>query len=83
MLSLEMLNVAIGVIFIYLLLSLICSALNEFIEAKLKLRAVDLEQGIRELLNDPNGATFAKKIYNHPLVTVYLEVIIMLVKSGM
>lgn len=68
MLGLEMLDVAIGVIFVYLLLSLICSALNEFIEAKLKLRAVDLEQGIRELLNEPNGADFVKKVYDHPLI---------------
>lgn len=64
----EMLDVAIGIIFIYLLLSLICSALHEFIEAKLKLRAVDLEQGIRELLNDPSGSEFVKKIYEHPLI---------------
>ena len=52
MLSFEMLDVAIGMILVYLLISLACTALNELIEAKLKLRAVDLEQGIRELLND-------------------------------
>lgn len=65
---LEMLDVAIGVIFVYLLLSLVCSALNEFIEGFLKLRAVDLEQGIRELLNDPNGRHLANKLYNHHLI---------------
>lgn len=68
MLSLEMLDVAIGMIFIYLLISLICSAINEFIEAKLKLRAVDLEQGIRELLNDYDGKGLTKDIYNHSLI---------------
>jgi hypothetical protein len=29
----ELLNIAIGLIFIYLVLSLICSAINEIIEA--------------------------------------------------
>lgn len=68
MLGLEMLDVAIGVIFVYLLISLICSAVNELIEAKLKLRAVDLEQGIRGLLNDPDGSKFTKSLYDHPLI---------------
>ena len=66
MLSLEMLDVAIGMIFVYLLISLICTAINEFVEAKLKLRAVDLEQGIRILLNSDQGLT--EKIYKHPLI---------------
>lgn len=48
------LQVAIGMIFFYLLLSLICSALNEMIEAVLNNRANDLEHGIRRLLDDPN-----------------------------
>lgn len=69
MLSLEMLDVVIGIIFIYLLLSLICTSVNEAIEAKLKLRAVDLEQGIRKLLNDPDGKGIVTKVYNHPLVS--------------
>ena len=69
MLSLEMLDVVIGIIFIYLLLSLICTSVNEAIEAKLKLRAVDLEQGIRKLLNDPKGTGIVSAVYNHPLVS--------------
>ncbi len=68
MFGLEMLDVAIGVIFIYLLLSLISSAVNELIEAWMKMRAVDLEHGIRELLNDPKGTGLAQQLYNHPLV---------------
>ncbi|MDQ2710934.1 MAG: hypothetical protein M3Y72_06075 [Acidobacteriota bacterium] len=50
------LEVAIGMIFFYLLLSLICSALNEIIEAGLQNRANDLEHGIRRLLDDPDPA---------------------------
>lgn len=69
MLSLEMLDVAIGMIFVYLLISLICTAINEMVESKLKLRAVDLEQGIRELLKDYNGTGLAMRLYQHPLVS--------------
>jgi len=68
MFGLEMLDLAIGIIFIFLLLSLICSALNELLEAWLKNRAANLEKGIRELLSDPDGTAMAEKLYNHPLV---------------
>lgn len=60
-----MIEVAIGVIFVYLLVSLLCSALNELIEAWLKYRARYLEQGIRKLLSDPG---LADQFFNHPLV---------------
>jgi hypothetical protein len=62
------LDVAIGLTFVYLLLSLLCSAFNEMIEARLKMRASDLERGIRELLNDPTGNDLVKRLYEHPLV---------------
>lgn len=66
-----MLNVAIGIIFIYLLLSLISTAVNEIIENFLKARATNLERGIRELLQSKPGegeADLTKLLYNHPLV---------------
>lgn len=50
------LELAIGMIFFYLLLSLVCSALNEIVEAWLKNRAADLENGIRRLLDDESQA---------------------------
>ena len=62
------LDVAIGLVFIFLLLSLICSAVNEMIEAFLKMRAANLQQGIREFLYDKDGNGLAKDIYNHPLI---------------
>jgi hypothetical protein len=67
------LDVAIGMIFVYLLLSLICSAANEVIEAWLRNRATDLERGLRELLSDPSGNGLVAKIYNHPLVSGLFE----------
>jgi len=59
------LEVAIGIVFVYLLLSLVCSALNEMIEAALRNRAKDLEKGIRSLLaNEKLGDEF----YKHALI---------------
>jgi len=62
------LDVAIGLVFIFLLLSLICSAINEIIESRLKMRAADLEKGIRGFLHDQDGTGLAQQIYTHPLV---------------
>jgi len=60
-----LLEVGIGVIFVYLLLSLLCSAFSELIEAFAKHRARDLEIGIGKLLSDPG---LAEAFFNHPLV---------------
>jgi len=46
------LEVIIGMIFVYLLLSLLCSAVAEYIESLLGFRASDLRKGIELLLND-------------------------------
>ena len=64
--TMDLLDVAIGVIFLYLLMSLVCSAVVELIEMMLQYRARDLEHGIRELLDDPS---LVKAFYDHPLVT--------------
>jgi hypothetical protein len=64
----EILDVAIGMIFVYLLLSLICSSVNELIERQLKNRATDLQQGIRELLDDKTGEGLVKELYEHGMV---------------
>jgi hypothetical protein len=62
-------DVAIGLIFVFLLLSLICSAANELIEMVLKKRARNLEKGIAELIGDPTTTKeFLTAIYQHGLV---------------
>jgi len=61
-----MLDVAVGMIFVYLLLSLICSAFNELLETRLKNRAGDLEKGIKGLLGPNTG--LVDKLYNHGLI---------------
>jgi hypothetical protein len=68
MFSSSVIEVAIGLSFIFLLLSLICSAIVELIESVLKNRATDLERGIRELFNQDGGGQLAAKFYNHPLI---------------
>jgi hypothetical protein len=62
----ELLDVVIGMVFIFLLLSLICSALNELLETRLKNRARDLEKGITGLLGNNTG--LVDKLYNHGLI---------------
>jgi hypothetical protein len=60
-----MLEVVIGMIFVYLLMSLLCSAFSELIASIFKFRAKGLEKGIKRLLSDPQ---LSKQFFNHPLV---------------
>jgi hypothetical protein len=69
------LDVAIGVIFIYLLLSILCTAANEWVAAVTRRRGEMLRKGIQQLLeNQPTrgeGDTdaFLREFYKHPLIT--------------
>ncbi|MFL9842815.1 hypothetical protein [Flavobacterium rhizosphaerae] len=63
------LEIVIGLIVIFILISTICSAIREGIESILKTRAAYLEQGIRQLLNDKTGTRLAKDFFNHPLIS--------------
>src|SRR5579859_884895 len=62
----ELLDVAIGMAFVFLLLSLICSSLNELLETRLRNRAGDLANGVKELLGRDTG--LVEKLYNHGLI---------------
>jgi hypothetical protein len=64
----NILDVAIGLALIFLLLSLVASGVREAVEAVIKSRAVELERGIRTLLNDPRGEHVARAFYEHPLI---------------
>ncbi|MFN8570812.1 MAG: hypothetical protein U0132_02070 [Gemmatimonadaceae bacterium] len=64
----EVLDVLIGLAFIYLLLSLVASAVREGLESILKARAVHLERAIREMLDDTSQDGLVAQLYNHPLV---------------
>jgi hypothetical protein len=62
------LEVATGVIFIFLSLSLVCTAANELIASVAAWRAKNLAQGIRNLLNYKDNTELLKGLYNHPLI---------------
>src|SRR5713226_6249121 len=64
----SILDVAIGMIFVYLFLSLICSALNEGIASLINKRGNILFEGIKNLLNDPKFTGLAQQLYTHGLV---------------
>jgi hypothetical protein len=72
MFNTTIIDVAIGIIFVYLLLSLISSAAHEMIEYWLKKRSSDLERGVRELLTKEDGSDpgqLVEKLYNHGMVS--------------
>jgi hypothetical protein len=56
-------DVLIGLFFLYFVLSLACSALNELIAQLINLRARTLEAGVRNLLGDEE---LAKDFFDHP-----------------
>lgn len=64
----QILEVATGMIFIFLLVSVVCSAVREGIEALIKTRAAYLENGIRKLLHDNTATGLANSLYSHPLI---------------
>jgi hypothetical protein len=59
------LDIAIGLMLMYLVLSLVCTVINEFIATKLKLRAASLESGLKQLLDDP---TVRNAFYSNGLI---------------
>lgn len=62
------LDVALGLMFAFLMVSLVTSALTETIASAAKWRANTLLQGVKELLNDPQFNGLALSIYNHAAV---------------
>ncbi len=59
------LDVAIGLVLMYVLLSLVCTVVNEFIASQLSLRSKSLSGALREMLDDP---AVRAAFYNHGLV---------------
>ena len=64
----SILEVAIGIIFVYLFISLICSSINEGIASLMNKRGKNLFEGIKNLLNDPQFTGLAQQLYTHGLV---------------
>lgn len=64
----DILEVATGIVFVFVLLSTICSSVREGLEGWFKTRASYLEFGIRELLQDRKGEGLARELFEHPLI---------------
>ncbi len=65
-------NIGIGLIFIYLLLSLLASEIQEIISSILELRAKRLNQGIQTLLSDTKlseNSKITNLLYKHSLIS--------------
>src|SRR5213596_117827 len=62
------LDTAIGLIFVFLVVSLVVSAANELLAALFKWRANNLFLGIRQLLQDASVTGLVTRFYEHPLI---------------
>jgi hypothetical protein len=61
----SMLDIAVGVVFIFLLLSVFASTINELILSLFNMRGKELLLGIQTLLNDKSVTGLVQKVYNH------------------
>ena len=59
-----MLDVAFGLVFHYVTLSLVCSSIQELVAGLLGLRSRNLRRGIETMV----GNEYAKALYDHPLI---------------
>ena len=66
MFGLEALDIGLGLIFVYLLLSLVCTAATELISGILRLRARTLVLGLNNMFRD---SQFTKTFLAHPLIS--------------
>ncbi|HTY01445.1 MAG TPA: hypothetical protein VMG09_15585 [Bacteroidota bacterium] len=62
------LDAVVGLVFVYLLLSIICTAANETIASMFSLRGRTLFRGVTNLLADKQIGGLEKLLYDHPLV---------------
>ncbi|HXC06211.1 MAG TPA: hypothetical protein VNZ86_15745 [Bacteroidia bacterium] len=64
----QFIEVGIGIVFIFLLMSIFVSGINELIASILSNRGKQLKEAITLALNDPINKDWAEKLYNHPLI---------------
>ena len=69
----QILDIALGLVFVYLVLSLACTALNELLAGVFNSRGKALCAALRELLADPQQPKLADQFFAHPLVAKLFE----------
>ena len=65
MFGMQVLDIAVGMIFIYLMLSFVCTAGTELVASILRLRAKTFAEGISKLLHDDK---IEREFFEHPLI---------------
>jgi predicted nucleic acid-binding Zn-ribbon protein len=75
MLNSTILEVIIGLVFLYLIFSLLATFVNEVISTFLKFRSKHLKKAIQNMMNDKDGKGIAlfEKFNDHPLIRSYIE----------
>jgi hypothetical protein len=69
------LDVILGLVFVYLLLAIMCTTINEWLAGVLNTRSINLASGVRQLLDkqaevkDGNEDAFLQMFYAHPLIS--------------
>jgi len=69
------LDVILGLVFVYLLLAIMCTTINEWLAGVLNTRSTNLSAGIKQLLDkqaqvkDGDEDAFLKMFYDHPLIS--------------
>jgi hypothetical protein len=68
MFGLPVIEVAIGLVFAYVLLSILCTFVSEWFARLVKLRSRNLNRALKLLLADPNMNGLAKEVMDHHLI---------------
>jgi hypothetical protein len=63
----QIIEIITGLIFIYLILSLLGTTINELIAGILHLRGKNLKKSLSYMLSDPDNKELLDKFSNHPL----------------
>jgi hypothetical protein len=68
------LDVILGLVFVYLLLAIMCTTINEWLAGILKTRSTNLASAIKQLLDAQPGTggaavSFLQQFYDHPLIS--------------
>jgi hypothetical protein len=68
MLSMPIIEIAIGLVFTFVLLSILCSIINEWVANIMSLRSKNLKENVARLLSDPKMEGLSTKVLAHPLI---------------
>jgi hypothetical protein len=64
----EVLETAIGLVFVFLAVSIAASGIQEFLASLLRWRAKDLESAVRAMLQESSDEEITRVLINHPLL---------------